>query len=600
MNKFLITFFILHSSFFALHLSAQAPAFPGAEGHARYTTTGGRGGNVYHVTTLADDASGNTKGSLRWCLKQAAPRMIVFDVSGYIDLVADLVIRENTTIAGQTAPEPGITLRYFTVRPNGNNIIIRYIRSRRSQVKDVNDGADAIWTREYSNQILDHCSFSWSIDEVASFYDNNCFTMQWCTLGESLNNAGHDKGAHGYGGIWGGKLASFHHNLITHVSNRSPRFNGARYMKDIYKSNAYYSTYNWENAVQAENVDMRNCLIYNCNSGCYGGPGGGYINIVNNYYKAGPAKTNDTRVTQASVGSKDNSTSDELIGLTSRYYINGNYVTAAGSSAANYDWKGVSYDSDVFTINGQKYSKDPNHYYGSGVTYVKNTSGVDCVSIKVDEPCPTGDVTTHTAQNAYTQVMAYGGASLYRDAVDERYMNEVKNGTATYTGTVTKKKGLIDLINDPSKTPNSALPSFPELASNSRPAGYDTDGDGMPNEWETANGLNPNSAADGKTYTLDAKKYYTNLEVYLNSIVEEITKAQNKNATSAVDEYYPTFVDPTGISTLAADDYAPILSTRYVTLSGMEINNPDGFEGVLIRINTLSNGKQVATKILNR
>ena len=269
---------------------AQAPAFPGAEGHARYTTTGGRGGNVYHVTTLADDASGSTRGSLRWCLKQA-----------------DLTIQENTTIAGQTAPEPGITLRYYTVRPNGNNIIIRFIRCRRSQVKDVNDGADAIWTREYSNQILDHCSFSWSIDEVASFYDMNCFTMQWCTLGESLNNAGHSKDAHGYGGIWGGKLTSFHHNLITHVSNRSPRFNGARYMKDIYKSNPYYSTYNWENAVQAENVDMRNCLIYNCNSGCYGGPGGGYINIVNNYYKAGPARTSDKQVTKVTIDRFDQS-----------------------------------------------------------------------------------------------------------------------------------------------------------------------------------------------------------------------------------------------------------------------------------------------------
>ena len=531
---------------------AQAPAFPGAEGHARYTTTGGRGGNVYHVTTLADDASGSTRGSLRWCLKQSGPRTIVFDVSGYIDLVADLTIQENTTIAGQTAPEPGITLRYYTVRPNGNNIIIRFIRCRRSQVKDVNDGADAIWTREYSNQILDHCSFSWSIDEVASFYDMNCFTMQWCTLGESLNNAGHSKDAHGYGGIWGGKLTSFHHNLITHVSNRSPRFNGARYMKDIYKSNPYYSTYNWENAVQAENVDMRNCLIYNCNSGCYGGPGGGYINIVNNYYKAGPARTSDKQVTKVTVGASNNSTSPALTGLTSRYYINGNYVTAAGSAAANYDWTGVTYDSGVFTINGQKYSVDPNHYYGSGVTYVKNSSDVDCVKIKLDAPCPTGDITTHSAQNAYTQVMAYGGASLYRDAVDERYMREVKNGTATYTGTVTGKGGLIDLINDPSGTQDAALPSFPALASNSRPAGYDTDADGMPDAWELANGLNPNNAADGKTYTIDAKGWYTNLEVYMNSIVEDIVKAQNANAISAVEEYYPALPSE-GSMTLACN-----------------------------------------------
>ena len=132
------------------------------------------------------------------------------------------------------------------------------------------------------------------------------------------------------------------------------------------------------------------------------------------------------------------------------------------------------------------------------------------------------------------------------------------------------------------------------------PAGYDTDGDGIPNEWEIRYGLNPNSAADSKTYTLDAKKYYTNLEVYLNSIVEHIAKAQNLNAMSAVDEYYPTFVDPTGISMIPADDQASVLSSRFYTLSGMEISCPDSYEGVLIRINTLSNGKTVSTKILNR
>jgi hypothetical protein len=174
------------------------------------------------------------------------------------------------------------------------------------------------------------------------------------------------------------------------------------------------------------------------------------------------------------------------------------------------------------------------------------------VKIKLDAPCPTGDITTHSAQNAYTQVMAYGGASLYRDAVDERYMREVKNGTATYTGPVTGKGGLIDLINDPSGTQDAALPSFPALASNSRPAGYDTDADGMPDAWELANGLNPNNAADGKTYTIDAKGWYTNLEVYMNSIVEDIVKAQNANAISAVEEYYPALPSE-GSMTLACN-----------------------------------------------
>ena len=275
-------------------------------------------------------------------------KIVVFDVGGVIALKSDLKIGANTTIAGQTAPAPGITVRYYTIRPDASNIIVRFIRFRRGQEKDVNDGADAIWTRHQTGQIYDHCSFSWSIDEIASFYDNNNFTMQWCTLAESLNNAGHGKGAHGYGGIWGGKLASFHHNLIAHVNNRSPRFNGARYDWTGYTSNKLYSQYKWANAVQSENVDFRNCVIYNCGNGCYGGPGGGRINIVNNYYKTGPAASTD-RVTNISIGnSTSSSDNSKYWNMTSLYYIKGNQV----NSNASRDWTGINYDSGVFTING--------------------------------------------------------------------------------------------------------------------------------------------------------------------------------------------------------------------------------------------------------
>ena len=199
----------------SLTMMAQAPSFPGAEGHGRYVT-GGRGGKVVHVTNLNDSGT----GSFRQAVSGTDKKIVVFDVGGVIPLSKDVTIGANTTILGQTAPAPGITLRYYTLRPNGNNIVMRYIRVRRGQEKDVNDGADASWCRNLTGIIIDHCSFSWSIDEVASFYDNNNFTLQWCTIGESLNNAGHGKGAHGYGGIWGGKLASFHHNLICHVNNR--------------------------------------------------------------------------------------------------------------------------------------------------------------------------------------------------------------------------------------------------------------------------------------------------------------------------------------------------------------------------------------------
>jgi len=177
-----------------------APAFPGAEGHGRYVT-GGREGTVYHVTNLKNTGTGSFRDAV-----SKANRIVVFDVAGVIPLTSNISIKDNVTILGQTAPYPGITLRYFTIQPGANNII-RFIRSRRGQEKSIDDGADAIWQRNKTGIILDHCSFSWSIDEVASFYDNNNFTMQWCTIAESLVNAGHGKGEHGYGGIWGGKLA---------------------------------------------------------------------------------------------------------------------------------------------------------------------------------------------------------------------------------------------------------------------------------------------------------------------------------------------------------------------------------------------------------
>ena len=570
----------------------QVPAFPGAEGHARYIT-GGRGGEVRHVTNLNDSG----EGSLREALKGDKPKTIVFDVSGYIDLKSQLDITSNTTIAGQTAPEPGVTLRYYTVYfGKCDNVIVRYIRFRRSQVKDVNDGADATWGRKRNQIMLDHCSFSWSIDEVASFYDNNNFTMQWCYIAESLTNPGHSKGAHGYGGIWGGKLASFHHNLIAHVTNRAPRFNGARYQWDGYKDNMYFDQYQWENYVQAENVDFRNCVMYNCQSGsaCYGGPGGGQINIVNNYYKAGPSNEKAKTVTKVTVGSKDNSTPEVLYGMTSRYYINGNYVSAAGDKAADYDWKGVDYDGGTVLIDGERYSKDPNHMNGSNVAYAEK-DGVDYVKIKLDEPCPAGDVTTHDAETAFNKVLVFGGASLYRDLVDSRYVTEVGTGIATYTGPVTKKLGQLDFINDPEGEQDDTLPSYPELESKNRLLGYDTDGDGMPDEWEGANGLDPHDGSDANTYTVDSKGWYTNLEVYLNSLVEDIMIGGNSDADQTVDEYFPKCEKPV-VGIVPHGVSSAILSTDYYSLEGQRLDTPQ--KGVMIRVEHLNNGQHIATKVI--
>ena len=540
-----------------------------------------------HVTNLND----NGPGSLREAVKGDKAKTVVFDVGGVIALEEELKIGANTTIAGQTASSPGITLRYYTVRPAGDNIIIRFIRVRRGQERDVNDSADAIWAREYTGMILDHCSFSWSIDEVASFYDMNNFTMQWCTIAESLNNAGHGKGAHGYGGIWGGKLASFHHNLLAHVSNRVPRFNGARYGWTGYTKNKLYSEYKWENAVQAENVDFRNCVMFNWgnSNGCYGGPGGGQINIVNNYYKGGPATPDSkaNRVTQVSVGSEGNSTIEKLRGLASRYYISGNTTeTHGGKITHNRDWDGVDYDEGTYTLDGERYTADPNAYYDAPHVTI---DGVSCVKIRMEEPCPTGEVTTHDAATAFSKVLDYAGASLYRDDVDARYKREVTSGNPEYMGSVTGEEGLIDLVAD--------VEGYTEanFGTSSRPAGFDSDGDGMPDEWEIANGLNPDDPSDGNDKKLDAKGWYTNLEVYLSNVVENIMRQGNADAQAAVEEYYPVADGdvPSGIDGVAADE-EDIVTTNYFNVRGVRVN--PSAKGIVIRVDIMRDGGKRVTK----
>ena len=512
------------------HPTEPIPAFPGAEGYARYTTTGGRDGSVYHVTNLNDSGPGSLRDAV-----SASNRTIVFDVSGYIDLESNLLIEgDSLTIAGQTAPGEGITLRYYTVRLTGNNIIMRFIRIRRSQLKNVNDGADATWGRQLNNIILDHCSFSWSIDEIASYYDNRNFTMQWCTLGEALANPGHSKGQHSYGGIWGGKGASFHHNFLLHMQNRAPRFNGARYN---YKGNL---SDEYENCLQAERVDFRNCLMYNWGSGgCYGGPGGGYVNMVNNYYKAGPGTSNKTCVTSVMVARKSNIGKDlTFLNYASRYFINGNYV-AAGNMPINFDWQGVTYESGLSRIGEDVYIPDTLHYYGKNVSYIKDNIGRDCVRLKLDNPVPYGEVTTHPAEVAYEKVLRYAGASLHKDSVDLRYENEARGGFVTYTGMKVKRPGLVDSINVVGGVPHKTRPSYPYLPTVTRHSRFDTDGDGIPDDWEKAHGLNRRDPKDGAERTLDPRGWYTNLELYLNSLVENIMRRENADAIESVNEYYP-------------------------------------------------------------
>ena len=480
----------------AAFAKGQTPAFPGAEGFGRYTT-GGRGGEVIHVTTLAD---GTQKGTFRYACTQNKTRTIVFDVSGTIHLTSELRLnRNNVTIAGQTAPGDGICIADYPFVIAASNVIIRYMRFRLGNKYVANHEGDGLGGMDGKNIIIDHCSVSWSIDECLSVYGTENLTVQWCIASQSLVNSGHSKGAHGYGGNWGGAGATYHHNLIAHCQSRVPRL-GPR-----------------PSTQTREQMDMRNNVFYNwAGEGCYGGEGMN-VNIVNNYYKPGPgtAKLNVTKQKRmANIGIR-----------TSDY-------TKHDTSAPN-EWDKMWHVWGKFYIDGNvnpKYSDVTNDNWTYGVYNQITNSKVDNTftqttrdTMRLNIPNEYVSVTTHTAEMAYERVLDYVGASLHRDAVDELIISDTRQGKASYTGSRnTAGTGYIDSQDDIKAAISGDESPWPVLAQTAVP--QDTDQDGMPDAWETANGLNPNDKTDGAR---DLGDGYTWLEVYLNSLVDTITQAQN-------------------------------------------------------------------------
>lgn len=470
---------------------AQVPAFPGAEGGGMFTI-GGRGGKVYYVNTLDDNNEGEAslnEGSLRWCLNQEGPRTILFKSGGTIRLKSRLSIEKgDLTIAGQSAPGGGITLAGFPVSIRADNVIVRFLRVRMGD-QDISkaeaDGADAFSGGKNNDMIIDHCSISWGTDECSSFYDNKNFTMQWCIISESLRLSGHSKGAHGYGAIWGGVQASFHHNLLAHHDSRTPRLGpGAMY--------AGHDT-----------TDMRNNVIYNWNgNGAYGGEAM-HVNMVNNYFKAGPGTGPRIKDRIVALNAKTESRPFPSIkGVWGKYYISGN-VLPHNVRISKDNWEGV-------LIDGEQ-SK---------------------TTIRSDQPIPLqGLLHTHDAVIAYEKVLAYAGSSLKRDDIDHRIIEETRTGTAAFTGRSKyngqggtwksvdyPRKGIIDSQQDLNPEPHDKTwNAWPVL--DPGPSVADGNRDGIPDAWleqkysgKSANDLN--------------EEGYTYLEVYLNSLLAQMTKEQ--------------------------------------------------------------------------
>jgi len=443
-------------------LFSQTPAFPGAEGGGMYVT-GGRGGTVLFVENLDD----NGPGSLRHAIETQGPRTVLFRVSGIIELKKPLIISMNDlTIAGQTAPGDGICLKNYGIRIEADNVIIRFIRIRPGDSAGIEN--DAITGTGNKNIMIDHCSCSWAIDEVASFYDNTNFTLQWCIISESLYRSLHRKGEHGYGGIWGGLHASFHHNLITDHSSRNPRFCGSRYSGNP----------------DLEKMDFRNNVIYNWGfNSAYGGEEGNY-NMVNNYFKPGPATRMKVRsrileLTQEFYNPDFNP--DTL--KAGWFFIEGNFMEGNTRVTAN-NWDGGVQGSEI----------DP-----ESITHSR-----------LSEPVPCYPVQTTDATTALRDVLNNAGASLIYDPVDRRILYETQTGTEQYGATFEGGgKGIIDSQSDAG--------GWPVFRSSEPP--NDSDHDGMPDKWERKNKLNPDRA-DPNAHSLDTG--YTNIEMYINSLVEHL------------------------------------------------------------------------------
>lgn len=475
-------------------VSSQTPAFPTAEGYGKYAK-GGRGGQVVFVENLDDYIAYNNMetpipGSFRWALTQYSgqPLTIIFRVSGTIKLKPYIVSgknlndirssRANLTIAGQTAPGEGICIRNSKVNLGGStDLIVRNVRFRIGE-----NAADSTFIPGGSvgcenalRVIFDHCVFGWSGEENITMYDNRYSTVQWSVMHEGLYDDGHGKGNRSYGGQCGGVNATWHHNLFAHNYSRSPRLNGAR----------------TDNELRVF-IEFINNLNYNW--GRSGAPYGGDIiagtlrshtaNFVGNYYKPGPGTDASRVFFNASTTAGAN---------YPKWYVAGNVMEGSPTLTAN-NWNGFSVSYAIGSIANIKsdtmlFPPVANIYNGAWIGYTPYRINIE------------------SAEATYQSVVAKAG-TINRDSVERRIIREVKTGTSIFKATQ-GKWGIIDH----SYNAEGYL-EYPAAA-----APIDNDRDGMADEWELSKGLNPNDANDRNWITAEG---YTALEVYLNSLMDEV------------------------------------------------------------------------------
>ena len=530
--------------FSAIPLTAQEeelPAFPGAEGFGMYAT-GGRGGSVYHVTTLEDDS--NAAGTFRRGVENNNFRIIVFDVSGTIHLKSALSIKGNKTILGQTAPGDGICVADYPVDIRGNNVIIRYMRFRLGNKYVANHEGDGLGAMDFNDIIIDHCSVSWSIDECLSVYGGKNITVQWCIASQSLKNAGHSKGAHGYGGNWGGSGSSYHHNLIAHNESRTPRL-GPR-----------------PGTQQDERMDMRNNVIYNWGGeGCYGGEGMN-VNIVNNYYKPGPCTMKSSAKVQKRIAK---------IGIRTTAY------TKHGTAQPN-EWDVMWHKWGTFYVDGNfnaTHSDVTADNWNLGIYNQIDNNQCDNTfndqvkqQMHLDKPISYYAVTTHAAKTAYQRVLDYAGCSLKRDQLDDIIVSDTREGQATSTGSG-NNPGIINTQNDVKAVISGSDSPWPKL---------------------TQSGSALTVANEGAI----ASNGYANIENAANELVAAITEAQNADGVVLNGE--DIFVD-SDVSSIR--NLTPALSQgegAWYDLQGRQIVNGKLSNGKLPKGLYIVNGRKVVIK----